>query len=274
MDVFWSNVALEAALMVALWVASVVRRDASIVDPWWSIGFVLIAANTAWQTGLTPGKSLLLAMTLTWGVRLWLHLLVRSIGKPEDVRYQAFRQKYGPHRYWWVSFFQVFVLQGVLVVIISAPLQVILGASAPDDLTWWDAVGAAVFVVGLGFEALGDWQLTAFRRDPANKGRILDTGVWRFTRHPNYFGDALLWWGFWLCGMDLGIEGVLTGFAPALKTFLLVQVSGVRMLDRHLAATRPGYAEYMERTPGFVPGLRRTPVRQAPAAGGAPARQP
>lgn len=264
MDVFWSNVALESGLMIVLWIVSVIRRDASIVDPWWSIGFVIIGANTAWQTGLTPGKSLLLALVITWGVRLWLHLLVRSIGKPEDVRYQAFRQKYGPGRYWWVSFFQVFVLQGMLVVAISAPLQVILGAPAPDDLTWWDAVGTAVFVVGFGFEALGDWQLTEFRRNPANRGRILDSGVWRLTRHPNYFGDALLWWGFWLCGVDLGVDGALTVFAPALMTFLLVQVSGVRMLDRHLAATRPGYAEYMERTPGFVPGFRRTPAGQAP----------
>ena len=107
-------------------------------------------------------------------------------------------------------------------------------------------------------------QLTDFLADPANRGRVLDSGVWAWSRHPNYFGDALLWWGFWLCGVDLGVDGALTVFAPALMTFLLVQVSGVRMLDRHLAATRPGYAEYMERTPGFVPGFRRTPAGQAP----------
>lgn len=154
--------------MVALWVVSIVRRDASIVDPWWSIGFVLVAANTVWQTGVTPGKILVLALVVVWGVRLWLHLLVRSIGKPEDVRYQAFRQKYGPDRYWWVSLFQVFVLQGVLVIVISAPLQEILSADGPDDLTVWDAIGGAAFMVGFAFEALGDWQLTKFRRDPAN----------------------------------------------------------------------------------------------------------
>lgn len=260
MDVFWSNVVIEAALMLALWVVSVVRRDASIVDPWWSIGFVLIAANTVWQTGLTPGKGLLLGLVVIWGLRLWLHLLVRSIGKAEDVRYQAFRQKYGPARYWWVSLFQVFVLQGILVIIISAPLQMILSASVPDDLTAWDLVGAAAFAVGFAFEAIGDWQLTAFRRNSANRGRILDSGVWRYTRHPNYFGDALLWWGFWLCGLDLGWGVVGTAYAPALMTFLLVRVSGVRLLDAHLAATRPGYAAYMARTPGFIPGRARSGV--------------
>ena len=252
MDVFWSNVALESGLMIVLWIVSVIRRDASIVDPWWSIGFVLIGANTAWQTGLTPGKSLLLALVITWGVRLWLHLLVRSIGKPEDVRYQAFRQKYGPGRYWWVSFFQVFVLQGMLVVAISAPLQVILGAPAPDDLTWWDAVGTAVFVVGFGFEALGDWQLTEFRRNPANRGRILDSGVWRLTRHPNYFGDATAWWGMFLIAASGG-WALLTVASPVLMTWLLTSVSGKPMLEHRLHRSREGYDDYVARTPGFVP---------------------
>lgn len=257
MDVFASNVLIEAALMFALWVVSVFRRDASIVDPWWSIGFVLIAANSVWQTGLTPGKGLLLAFVVIWGVRLWLHLLLRSIGKAEDVRYQAFRQKYGPARYWWVSLFQVFVLQGVLVIIISVPLQVSLSAVPPDEVSAWDVIGTIAFLVGFAFEAIGDWQLTVFRRDAANRGRVLDTGVWRYTRHPNYFGDALLWWGFWLCGLDLGFSFVSTVYAPALMTFLLIRVSGVRLLDKHLAATRPGYADYMARTSGFIPGRPR-----------------
>jgi steroid 5-alpha reductase family enzyme len=258
MDVFWSNVVIESALMVSLWIASVMRRDASIVDPWWSIGFVLIAANTVWQTGLTAGKALLLGMVVIWGVRLWLHLLARSIGKAEDVRYQAFRQKYGPQNYWWVSLFQVFLLQGFLVLVISAPLQVTLSVGGPDDLTVWDALGALAFAVGFAFEVIGDWQLMAFRRDAANKGRVLDSGVWRYTRHPNYFGDALLWWGFWITGLDVGYEALITLFAPTLMTFLLIRVSGVHLLDKHLAATRPGYAEYMARTPGFVPGRPRT----------------
>jgi len=260
MEVYWWNAASEAVLMVALWVVSVVRRDASVVDPWWSIGFVLIACNTVWQTGVTSGKALLLGMVVVWGIRLWLHLLVRSLGKAEDVRYKAFREKYGPHRYWWVSFFQVFVLQGVLVLIISAPLQVALSVDGPDELSGWDLFGGCAFLVGFAFEAVGDWQLTMFRRNGAIKGRILDTGVWRYTRHPNYFGDALLWWGFWLAGLDTGLSGLMTVYAPALMTFLLVRISGVRMLDAHLAATRPGYAEYMARTPGFVPGPPRPVV--------------
>jgi steroid 5-alpha reductase family enzyme len=258
MNVFWSNVLIELALMFALWIVSVWRRDASIVDPWWSIGFVLIALNTTWQTGFSPGKLLLLGLVVVWGLRLWLHLFIRSIGKPEDVRYQAFRQRFGPDRYWWVSLFQVFLLQGALVVIISAPLQASLSVSGLDDISSWDAVGVVAFVVGFAFEALGDWQLTMFRRNPANKGRVLDTGVWKYTRHPNYFGDALLWWGFWLCGLDGGWDALATVYAPALMTLLLIQVSGVRLLDKHLATTRPGYAEYMARTPGFVPWFPRS----------------
>lgn len=251
------NAGLEMGLMTVLWGFSVLRRDASIVDPWWSIGFLLVAVNTVVMTGLTPGKAFLIAMVAIWSVRLWGHLLVRSIGKAEDVRYQAFRTKYGADRYWWISFFQVFVLQGILVIVISGPLQLALSVEGPDDVSVTDWIGCVAFVVGFAFESLGDWQLTKFRRDPLARGKILDTGVWRYTRHPNYFGDAMVWWAFWICTWDLGLESLFTVYAPILMTFLLVRVSGVRMLDAHLAISRPGYAAYMARTSGFIPWLPR-----------------
>jgi steroid 5-alpha reductase family enzyme len=246
------NALLVLALMCALWVVSVIRRDASIVDPWWSIAFLLVTTSTVLATGFTPAKVLLLAMVAAWALRLWVHLLLRSRGRQEDPRYAAFRQRYGPHRYWWVSFVQVFLLQGALALIISAPLQLAAAAAPPDPVRATTILGLLLFLAGFAMEAVADHQLQRFRADERTRGRILDTGLWRFSRHPNYFGEALLWWGFWLCAVDEPY-GWLTIFAPALMTFLLVRVSGVAMLDAHLAATRPGYADYVKRTSGFVP---------------------
>jgi len=247
------NAALVLAMMTALWGVSVVLKDASIVDPWWSIGFLLVSAHTAARTGLTPGKALLLAMVAAWALRLWGYLLRRSRGKPEDPRYAAFREKYGAERYWWFSFFQVFLLQGVLVLLISPPLQLAAAAGAPDPVSLTDLLGLAVFAAGSVFEVVADAQLASYRRGGADApGPVLDTGLWRFSRHPNYFGEALLWWGFFLCALDVP-WGWATFPAPVLMTFLLVKVSGVAMLDAHMAATRPEYADYIRKTSGFLP---------------------
>ncbi|HYN43328.1 MAG TPA: DUF1295 domain-containing protein [Thermoanaerobaculia bacterium] len=256
-DLVIGNAVLVLALMTALWAVSVFLKDASIVDPWWSIGFFLVTALTVARTGLTPGKTLLLAMVGVWAVRLWLYLLARSRGKAEDPRYAAFRRKYGVERYWWVSFFQVFLLQGVLVVLISAPLQLAAAAGDPDPISLTDLVGLGLFAAGLAIEVAADAQLNSFRKarargGPAAPGPVLDTGLWRFSRHPNYFGEAVLWWGFFLCALDAPL-GWVTVLAPALMTFLLVKVSGVAMLDAHMAATRPEYAAYIRRTSAFVP---------------------
>lgn len=251
------NAALVLVLMTALWAVSVFLKDASIVDPWWSIGFLLVLAHTVARTGLTPGKTLLLAMVGAWAVRLWLYLLARSRGKAEDPRYAGFRRKYGPDRYWWFSFFQVFVLQGILIVLISAPLQLAGSAGEPDPVSLSDLLGLALFSVGLAIEVVADAQLNAFRKaraggGPGAPGPVLDTGLWRYSRHPNYFGEALLWWGFFVCALDEPM-GWATVLAPALMTFLLVKVSGVAMLDAHMAATRPEYADYIRRTSPFLP---------------------
>ncbi len=240
------------ALMTALWVWSVVRRDASVVDPWWSMGFLLITARSIWVTGATPGKVALGGAVALWALRLWAHLTLRARGKPEDPRYQAFRARYGAERYWWVSYFQVFLLQGVLMFLIAAPLQVACSAAAPDALRWNDLAGLCLFAAGFFFEALGDWQLTRFRNDPAMRGRVLDTGLWRYTRHPNYFGESLMAWGFWLCAYDQRL-GLATVFAPVLMTFLLLNVSGVTLLEQQLVKSRPGYADYVRRTSAFWP---------------------
>lgn len=257
LELLAGSAALVFGLMTLLWVASVFLRDASLVDPWWSMAFLLVLAHTALGTGLTPGKTLLLVMVAAWALRLWGYLLLRSRGKPEDPRYAAFRDEYGADRYWWFSFFQVFLLQGVLVVVISAPLQLAGAAAAPDPVSAFDLLGLALFAAGFGIEVVADAQLASYRRarargGPDAPGPVLDTGLWRLSRHPNYFGEALLWWGFWVAALDAP-WGWATLFAPALMTFLLVKVSGVAMLDAHMAARRPEYAGYVRRTSGFFP---------------------
>jgi len=255
------NAALVLVLMTAVWLASVRLRDVSIVDPWWSVCFLLITTHTVLRTGLTVANTCLLALVAVWALRLWFHLLVRSRGQPEDPRYAAFRRRFGPARYWWVSFFQVFLLQGCLALVISAPLQV-AAANVADTSSRFgarDAVGVLLFAVGFAWEAAADEQLRRFRRAFKGQGKVLDSGLWGWCRHPNYFGEALLWWGFWVLSLGAPL-GWMTLPAPALMTYLLVKVSGVSMLDAHLLATRPAYAEYMRRTPAFLPKRPRRGV--------------
>jgi steroid 5-alpha reductase family enzyme len=241
-------------MMLVLWLWSLHRRDAGVVDPWWSMGFLLVFVRSLVATGgvLTPGKLLAGGCVALWAIRLWLHLLLRARGRPEDPRYQAFRRRFGPARFWWVSLFVVFLLQAVLMLAISLPLVLAAVAPGPDRLAWNDGLGAAVFVAGFVFEAVADAQLTRFRGDPTRHGAVLDTGVWRYSRHPNYFGETLVMWSFWLFCLDRP-AGLYTAFAPALMTFMLLRVSGVTMLEKQLGRSKPKYAEYVRRTSVFVP---------------------
>lgn len=251
-EIFLSNIAPVSCMMLCLWLWSLVKKDASVVDPWWSMGFLVITLHTGSGLPWTPGRTCLAALVAVWALRLWGYLLWRNWGKPEDSRYQAFRQKYGAKRYWWISLFQVFGLQGVLMLIISAPLQVAMSKPVPDPITLWDLVGAALVIAGVTTEALADAQMAAFKARPDSKGEVMDGGLWRYSRHPNYFGEAVVWWGFWLCSLDTP-AGFATLFAPALMTFLLLRVSGVSMLEPELKKRRPAYADYIERTSAFIP---------------------
>ncbi|MBN1200229.1 MAG: DUF1295 domain-containing protein [Anaerolineae bacterium] len=242
--------------MTTIWLISVFLRNASIVDIFWGPGFVLLAVVycVLCEDGVTARKTLITALAAIWGLRLGAHIFLRNRGKGEDYRYANWRQQHGS-KYWWYSFFQVFLLQGALMWLISVPLLAAQHSDSPDHLTVIDGLGALVWLVGFIFEAGGDWQLVQFKRDPANKGQVLQTGLWRYTRHPNYFGDATQWWGYYWIALAAG--GWWSIFSPALMTFLLLRVSGVAMLEKGLSKTRPQYRDYIERTSAFVPWFPR-----------------
>jgi steroid 5-alpha reductase family enzyme len=239
-------------LLVLVWLASLARRDASIVDVFWGPGFVASACvYAALGDGWAPRTMLALALVSLWGLRLAAHILWRSRGKQEDYRYQEMREKHGK-RFWWVSLFTVFLFQGLLMWLISVPLLQAIRASQPAGWTAFDLAALVLFVVGFFFEAVGDLQLARFRSDTGNRGRVLRTGLWRYTRHPNYFGDAVVWWSFFT--LALGTPGSLwTIYSPLLMTLLLLKVSGVGLLEKKLSRTRSEYADYVARTNAFVP---------------------
>ncbi len=253
--------AFVAAAMLGLWLVATWRRDASLVDVFWGPGFAGIACVAfAVADGALARRVLVLVLALAWGLRLGAYLLWRAWGRPEDFRYQAMRSHWGA-RFPLVSLFTVFGLQGVLMWLVSLPLQVAQVARTPEALGALDASGAALWLVGMVFESVGDWQLARFKADPANAGRVMDSGLWRYTRHPNYFGDCLVWWGFFLIASGVP-GGAYTLLSPIVMTILLRRVSGVTLLERSLLKRRAGYADYVARTNAFVPGPPRAGARR------------
>jgi steroid 5-alpha reductase family enzyme len=267
-DLWFTIGATVFALVTGLWLLSLALRDSSIVDVFWGAGFVVIAAVAAVRAdvALHDRGWLLLAMVTLWGMRLAGYLLGRNWGRGEDFRYRAWREQAGPS-WWWRSYGRVFLLQGAVMWVVAAPLVAVLGLGDQPGLGWLDAVGLVVWAVGFFFEAVGDWQLATFKADPANSGRVLSWGVWRYTRHPNYFGDAAVWWGFF--GLAAAAGGWWTAFSPVLMTVLLLRVSGVTLLETTLAERKAGYRDYIASTSPFIPmPPRRTCTARAGAAGG------
>ena len=245
---------LILALVSALWVVSVALKNVSIVDLFWGMGFVIVNSYYFWQMGTqTPSQVLLLVLVSIWGLRLSVYLAWRNIGKGEDFRYQEFRRKYGEKNYWWISYFQVFLLQGVLMWIISLPLLAVNQFATSDSLSWLDYLGVVFWTIGFLFEAGGDYQLAKFKSNATNKGKVLDTGFWRYTRHPNYFGDSAVWWGYGLLCLSTGHYGYVAG--SVIMTLLIIKVSGVALLEKTLNDQKPEYVEYMRRTSSFLPWM-------------------
>lgn len=251
-QIYLEGLLLVISFLTVIWLISVLIKNASIVDIFWGIGYVLVNAYYFLNTNdYSTRKILVLILVTVWGLRLSIHILWRNWGKPEDYRYREFRKNYGEKRYWWFSYFQVFLLQGVLLWLISAPLLAINLYITNDSLNFFDLAGIIIWLIGFTFEAGGDWQLAQFKANPDNKGKLLTSGFWRYTRHPNYFGDAAVWWGFGLLGIASGSYLPILG--SVLMTLLLLKVSGVAMLERTLKKNKPGYLEYSEHTNAFIP---------------------
>lgn len=251
------NLAVIAGAMAPLWLISVIKEDASIVDIFWGMGFVLVA----WAGyALSPegGSLLCVALITVWGVRLSGYLAWRNLGKGEDYRYRAMRKRIGP-RFRWVSAYTVFGLQGLLIWIVSLPVQMIpFGppGESSGELTAMTVIGIGFWAVGIFFETVGDVQLARFKSRPDSAGQVMDRGLWRYTRHPNYFGDFMVWWGIFLIAMATPAGLLAKGWTivgPVIMSILLIRVSGAALLERSLRRRRPGYEEYISRTSAFFP---------------------
>lgn len=240
-----------AALMLITWLESLRRKDVSIIDLIWGPAFALVALVCA--LGGDDGSQirwLLLGLTAMWGLRLGFHLTRRKMHEPEeDRRYAVMRERKGDAFPLW-SLRMIFATQGVLVLVVSLPVQ--FAAARDADITAAVIPGVIVFAIGLAFEAIGDAQLTAFKADPDSKGQVMDRGLWHYTRHPNYFGDFAVWWGLWLIALTAG-ETWWTAIGPIVMSVLLIRVSGKGLLEKDIGSRRPGYAEYIKRTSGFFP---------------------
>jgi len=238
--------------MCLLWIVSIFIRNVSIVDIFWGFGFVITCCVYFISTPPHGTRNILIMTLVTlWGLRLAIFLAWRNAGKGEDFRYREFRKKYGEKRYWWISFFQTFLLQGLLMWLISAPL---LGAQYLHQeraLGILDVIAVIIWIIGISFEAGGDLQLAMFRSNPANKGKVLNYGFWKYTRHPNYFGDSAVWWAYALFSVSAG--SYLPVLGSLLMTLLIIKVSGVVLLEKSLSEKKPQYREYIEKTSAFIP---------------------
>jgi steroid 5-alpha reductase family enzyme len=238
-------------LQASLWflVALKLRRN-DVADIAWGAGFVILAFAGQFLVAVISIRGLLvLALVTIWGLRLSLHIGLRNRGKSEDPRYRKWREEWGAHAR-VRAFFQVFLFQGLLAVVILLPVTYIL-AHQGSDLTWLDALGATIWLVGFGFEAIGDLQLAQFKNDPRNRGRFIASGLWKYTRHPNYFGEVTLWWGIWLIACSIS-GGWKTVFGPAAITLLILFVSGIPLLEKKYEGNIE-YKEYQRRTSAFFP---------------------
>ena len=253
-SIMWWSALAVLVVMTVTWLASVPLRNASIVDPVWSLGFVVVG----WVSALTGDGDALRVALMTgavtiWGLRLSLHLFTRNRGHGEDFRYVAMRRRHGPG-FWWISYFTVFVVQGILMWIVSLPLQFSAGIDEQIGIGWLLlAIGMVLWIVGFLFETVGDAQLRAFKADPGSAGQVMDRGLWRYTRHPNYFGDACVWWGLGVMALAAGGWAVVGLVGPLVMNVLLRRVSGVTLLEKSMVSRRPGYADYVARTSPFVP---------------------
>ena len=254
------NLAAVVAMMIIGWLISLRYRNVTIVDSLWGLGFVLIAWITFFLSEGFPGRNALIGiLAAVWGMRLSIYLSKRNWGAGEDPRYREWRKKSG-ERFWVVSLYKVFLVQAIFLWVIALVLQFGQLSPKPDQFVWLDLLGVFIWVIGFSFEAVGDWQLARFKANPDNKGRVMDRGLWAYTRHPNYFGEFLIWWGFFLFVIPTGAWWGMV--SPVLLTCLLLKFSGVAMLEETIVDRRPGYRDYMASTNAFLPGFPKERINK------------
>jgi steroid 5-alpha reductase family enzyme len=242
---------LVILVYAVIWfIVAVVKDRNDVADIAWGGGFVCAALTAYSVQGINETRAtLVLLLVITWGMRLMLHIGIRNRGKPEDHRYKAWREEWGS-TYLVRSFLQVFLLQGFLLLVISLPVTVAITRSGPPPGVL-DGIGFCIWLVGFLFEAIGDFQLLQFKKNPANKGRIMNIGLWRYTRHPNYFGEVTLWWGIFL--ICFAVPGsIWTVAGPLTITWLILKVSGTPLLEKRYV-DNPEYAKYIKNTSSFFP---------------------
>lgn len=246
-----TNLAVIGIVMILLWIIGTIRKDVSLVDPFWGTGFTIVAW-TSWALShqTSPQQYLIVLLTTVWGTRLSAHLLWRNWGHPEDRRYAAMREHHG-QRFWLVSFVTVFLLQALILWVVAIPIQVAVTNPHSQTRIWLVICGSVLWLVGFVFESIGDMQLAQFKANPANAQRVMNKGLWRYTRHPNYFGDFCVWWGIYLISAATGAWWTI--FSPILMSILLMRVSGVTLLESTIRSRRPDYADYQARTSPFFP---------------------
>ncbi len=259
LTIFPLNLGIIMGCVVLLWLISIPIKDVSIID----MAFALIllgAASSAYLLG--PGvenrKQLIVGLVALWALRITWHLVRRNWGHGEDARYSKLRSWVNNDRaFIWLSLRKVFLLQGIVLWLVSLPIQMAMVYSTPAQLGWVAFLGSAICLAGIVIETIADAQLTKFRANPANKGTVLDSGLWRYSRHPNYFGELCVWWGLFIIACE-NIVGLVTIVGPLAYTYLVVNVTGQATLDKKLAREKPAYAAYMQSTNGLIPGPRRS----------------
>lgn len=253
---YLEGLAVILILAIVTWIVSVFKRDVSIVDSLWSLmilagGFMYAMTSNVYSTRNT----LILGLLLIWALRLTIYVTWRNWGEEEDHRYQKIRTNYSPH-FAVKSLGIIFLLQAVMAWIISLPLWPAITSNLAS-LQLLDILAIALWLTGMFFETIGDWQLAQFKANPNNHDKVMNQGLWRYTRHPNYFGEALIWWGFYLFAVSAGAWWTFP--APLLMNWLLLKFSGVVILEKTIVERRPAYKQYIETTNAFIPGPRKQP---------------
>ncbi len=250
---------VNLVVCAVLWLVSLVKRNVTVIDPFWGLGFCIFSAALFLVAPGNLGRAVLvLAMTWIWGLRYALHLYWRQWGHSEETTYYPYKQwrREAGQGFWWVSALRVFFPQALGTSLVGLPIVIALYRPEPSHLTVLDIAGVAVWLVGVVTEGLADYQLAIFKHNPANRGKLLNQGLWAYSRHPNYFGDALVWWGLWLVSFSTPAS-LAAIISPAMMTFLLMRVSGVTMVEaRSVIGSKPEYAEYAKHTSAFFPRPR------------------